>query len=127
MTAKHFLLLSMAVLGLLMLPAPAGGGHMPLVLTDVTAGEAEGKGTQAHGWLILKFTGLPPRTDFLVEVVESSGNAPRPLGRVVTREGGQARLTVDLKGASIASGTLIQVRPVTDGSVRDVVLEGKIP
>lgn len=127
LTAARGFILSLAVMALLLLPPAAHAQRMTVVLSDVTGGEAEGKATVAQGWLSLKLTGLPPETDLLIELVGASGAASRSLGRVTTREGGRARLTVDLQDADLAPGTAILVRPVTEGIPREVVLQGRVP
>lgn len=127
MLMTRHLLVTVGLASILLLPLSAGATHTPLVLSDVTGGEAEGKGTLVQGWLMLKLTRLPPQTEILIEGVESSYAAPRRLGQTMTRENGRARLRIDLKDTPLASGATIHVRPVTEGIPRDVVLEGKIP
>ena len=127
LTAKRQLFLSVAVVGLLLLPPLASAGHMTLVLRDVTGGEAEGRGGLGHGWLRLKITGLPPLAEFVVELLEAVDGPSRPLGRFVTTQSGRARLTVEVKDTTISPETLIRVRRVVEETLGEVVLEGRVP
>lgn len=126
-TAKRQLFLSVAVVGLLLLPLLAGAGHMTLVLSDVTGGEAAGRGGLEHGWLRLKITGLPPLAEFVVELLEAVDGPSRRLGRFVTTQGGRARLTVAVEDTTISPETLIRVRRVVEETPGEVVLEGRVP
>lgn len=126
LTAKRQLFLSVALVGLLLLPSMAGAGRMTLVFTDVAGGAAEGKGALEHGWLKLKIKGLTPGGEFVAELREDSNDAPVPLGQFFATLSGRARLTAPLKGATVSTGTLIRVRRVIEGVPREVVLEGRV-